>query len=70
MNTIQLEGNITFEQYQKAVSLLEGIGLRVKKEETSVELLESLKRGLQNIKDGKVKSNEEVQKMAEAICGS
>ncbi len=32
MNTIQLEGNVSFEQYQMAVNVLKAIGLKVKRQ--------------------------------------
>ncbi len=37
MNTIQLQGDISFEQYQMAVNVLEAIGLKVKKQKNPQE---------------------------------
>ena len=42
MRTIQFNKNITFEQYQMAVLGLEAIGLEVKKEELSAEVIEGI----------------------------
>ncbi len=69
MNTIQLQGNVTFEQYQMAVNVLEAIGLKVKREEKiSNELLASIEQGIAEAEAGKLIPNDEVLAKAEAIC--
>lgn len=53
MRTIQFNKNITFEQYQMAVLGLEAIGLEVKKEELSAEVIEGIEQEWKELHGGK-----------------
>ena len=65
MRTIQFNKNITFEQYQMAVRVLEAIGLEVKKEEElSAEIIEGIEQGWKELREGKGIPSEEVHKKA------
>ena len=65
MRTIQFSKNITFEQYQMAVRVLEAIGLEVKKEEElSAEIIQGIEQGWQELHEGKGIPSEEVHKKA------
>ena len=65
MRTIQFSKNITFEQYQMAVRVLEAIGLEVKKEEKlSAEIIQGIEQGWQELREGKGIPSEEVHKKA------
>ena len=65
MRTIQFSKNITFEQYQMAVRVLEAIGLEVKKEEKlSAEIIQGIEQGWQELREGKGIPSQEVHKKA------
>ena len=68
MRTIQFNKNITFEQYQMAVRVLEAIGLEVKKEELSAEIIEGIEQGWKELREGKGIPSEEVHKKARLLC--
>lgn len=68
MRIIQFNKNITFEQYQMAVRVLEAIGLEVKKEELSAEIIEGIEQGWKELHEGKGISSEEVHKKARLLC--
>ena len=69
MRTIQFNKNITFEQYQMAVRVLEAIGLEVKKEEElSAEIIEGIELGWKELREGKGIPSEEVHKKARLLC--
>ena len=69
MRTIQFNKNITFEQYQMAVCVLEAIGLEVKKEEElSAEIIEGIEQGWKELREGKGIPSEEVHKKARLLC--
>ena len=69
MRTIQFNKNITFEQYQMAVRVLEAIGLEVKKEEElSAEIIEGIEQGWKELHEGKGIPSEEVHKKARLLC--
>ena len=63
MRTIQFNKNITFEQYQMAV-----LGLEVKKEELSAEVIEGIEQGWKELHEGKGIPSEEVHKKARLLC--
>ena len=67
MRTIQFNKNITFEQYEMAVLGLEAIGLEVKKEELSAEVIEGIEQGWKELHEGKGIPSEEVHKKSETI---
>jgi len=64
MRHIQFNQDITFEQYQMAVRVLEAIGLEVKKEELSAEIIEGIEQGWKELREGKGIPSEEVHKKA------
>ncbi len=81
MNTIQLQGDISFEQYQMAVNALEAIGLEVEKPlckprnivETdeivlTQEDLVALEQSKKEDEQGLYMASEEVYKKALAVC--
>ena len=68
MRTIQFNKNITFEQYQMAVRVLEAIGLEVKKEELSAEIIEGIEQGWKELREGEGIPSEEVHKKARLLC--
>lgn len=68
MRTIQFNKNITFEQYQMAVLGLEAIGLEVKKEKLSAEVIEGIEQGWKELHEGKGIPSEEVHKKARLLC--
>ena len=69
MRTIQFNKNITFEQYQMAVRVLEAIGLEVKKEEElSAEIIEGIEQGWKELREGEGIPSEEVHKKARLLC--
>ena len=69
MRIIQFNKNITFEQYQMAVRVLEAIGLEVKKEEElSAEIIEGIEQGWKELREGKGIPSEEVHKKARLLC--
>lgn len=63
MRTIQFNKNITFEQYQMAV-----LGLEVKKEELSAEVIEGIEQEWKELHEGKGIPSEEVHKKARLLC--
>lgn len=63
MRTIQFNKNITFEQYQMAV-----LGLEVKKEELSAEVIEGIEQEWKELHGGKGIPSEEVHKKARLLC--
>ena len=69
MRHIQFNQDITFEQYQMAVRVLEAIGLEVKKEEElSAEIIQGIEQGWQELREGKGIPSEEVHKKARLLC--
>ncbi|GIM55524.1 hypothetical protein CAPN005_21710 [Capnocytophaga cynodegmi] len=72
MNTysIQFKNNISFEQYQMAIRVLEAIGLEVEKEiKLTEKQKESILRGIEQADKGLLKPHSEVMKKAREICG-
>lgn len=69
MNTIRLQNDITMEQYQMAVRVLEAIGLKVQKEELTENQKELILQGIKQAENGQTKSYLEVRKNARKICG-
>ncbi len=71
MNTIELQDNISYEQYQMAIDVLNAIGVKVKtseKEQLPNFVVEGIKKGIQEIHDGKGISSEELHKQALELC--
>ena len=64
MRTIQFNKNITFEQYQMAVCVLEA----KKEKELSTEIIEGIEQGWQELREGKGIPSEEVHKKARLLC--
>lgn len=65
MNTIQLQNDISLEQYQMAVRVLEAIGIEVsdkidKKVYLSQEEKEELQKGIDDIETGKTYTHKQV----------
>ena len=64
MNTIILKNQLDFQQYQLAVKALADMGIEVAEPEDSFEITEedirSIERAREDIKHGRVYSNEEV----------
>lgn len=71
MNTynIQLKSNISFEQYQMAIRVLEAMGLKEKEPELTENQKLSIQRGLEQAEKGILKSNSEVMAKARELCG-
>ena len=71
MNTIILKNQLDFQQYQLAVKALADIGIEVAEPEDSFEITEedirSIERAREDIKHGRVHSNEEVFNEARAL---
>ena len=51
-----------------AVRVLEAIGLEVKKEELSAEIIEGIEQGWKELREGKGIPSEEVHKKARLLC--
>lgn len=69
MNTIYLEKEISFEKYQEAVKVLNSIGIEVKDEKFTEFQMDRIRKGIEQIEKGQVKSYIEVRKKAREICG-
>lgn len=71
MNTIILKNQLDFQQYQLAVKALTDMGIEVAEPEDSFEITEedirSIERAREDIKHGRVHSNEEVFNEARAL---
>ena len=71
MNTIILKNQSDFQQYQLAVKALADMGIEVAEPEDSFEITEedirSIERAREDIKHGRVHSNEEVFNEARAL---
>ena len=71
MNTIILKNQLDFQQYQLAIKALADIGIEVSAPEDSFEITEedirSIERAREDIKHGRVHSNEEVFNEARAL---
>ena len=71
MNTIILKNQLDFQQYQLAVKALADMGREVAEPEDSFEITEedirSIERAREDIKHGRVHSNEEVFNEARAL---
>ncbi|MDU6659361.1 MAG: toxin-antitoxin system, antitoxin component [Capnocytophaga sp.] len=71
MNTIILKNQLDFQQYQLAVKALADMGIEVAEPEDSFEITEedirSIERAREDIKHGRVYSNEEVFNEARAL---
>ncbi|EKY08934.1 hypothetical protein [Capnocytophaga sp. oral taxon 380] len=71
MNTIILKNQLDFQQYQLAVKALADMGIEVAEPEDSFEITEedirSIERAREDIKHGRVHSNEEVFNEARAL---
>ena len=71
MNTIILKNQLDFQQYQLAVKALADMGIEVAEPEDSFEITEedirSIERAREDIKHGRVYSNEEVFNEARAF---
>ena len=74
MNTIILKNQLDFQQYQLAVKALADMGIEVAEPEDSFEITEedirSIERAREDIKHGRVHSNEEVFKEVRAYYES
>ena len=74
MNTIILKNQLDFQQYQLAVKALADMGIEVAEPEDSFEITEedirSIERAREDIKQGRVHSNEEVFNEARAYYES
>lgn len=69
MNAIQLKGDVSLEQYQMAVRVLEAIGLDVEKYEGLPKvIIEGIEEGWQELRNGKGIPSDEVRKKAWALC--
>ncbi len=77
MNTIRLQGDISFEQYQMAVSALENIGLEVEKPQDMLETdgivltqedLVVLEQAKKEAEKRLYMTSEKVYKKALAVC--
>lgn len=71
MNTIILKNQLDFQQYQLAVKALADMGIEVAEPEDSFGITEedirSIERAREDIKHGRVHSNEEVFNEARAL---
>jgi len=71
MNTIILKNQLDFQQYQLAIKALADMGIEVAEPEDSFEITEedirSIERAREDIKHGRVHSNEEVFNEARAL---
>ncbi len=71
MNSIQLQDNISHEQYQMAVDVLNAIGVKVKVSKNDPLpqfVINGIKQGLQEIKEGKGIPSAAVHKNAMELC--
>ncbi len=63
METIQLQDNISSEQYEMAVRVLEAMNIKVyKKERVPNHVLQEIEKGLEDVKNGNVIPSEIVHK--------
>lgn len=72
MNThsIHFKTNISFEQYQMAVRVLEAIGLEIENQnELTENQKERILRGIKEAENGETKSYLQVREKARKICG-
>ncbi|WOC53198.1 hypothetical protein BPO_p0115 (plasmid) [Bergeyella porcorum] len=69
MNTIYLQDDISLEKYQEAVKALNSIGIKVIEKHFTDAQMAKIKKGIEQIKEGKSKSYLEVRKKAREICG-
>ena len=71
MNTIILKNQLDFQQYQLAIKALADMGIEVAEPEDSFDITEedirSIERAREDIKHGRVHSNEEVFNEARAL---
>ena len=73
MRHIQFNQDITFEQYQMAVRVLEAIGLDVQKNEIQslpLEVIQGIEEGWQELREGKGIPSSEVHQKARLLCTS
>ena len=71
MRHIQFNQDITFEQYQMAVRVLEAIGLDVQKNEIQslpLEVIKGIEEGLLELREGKGIPSSEVHQKARLLC--
>ena len=71
MRHIQFNQDITFEQYQMAVRVLEAIGLDVQKNEIQslpLEVIQGIEKGWQELREGKGIPSSEVHQKARLLC--
>ena len=71
MRHIQFNQDITFEQYQMAVRVLEAIGLDVQKNEIQslpLEVIQGIEEGWQELREGKGIASADVHKKARILC--
>ena len=71
MRHIQFNQDITFEQYQMAVRVLEAIGLDVQKNEIqslALEVIQGIEEGWQELREGKGIPSSEVHQKARLLC--
>ena len=71
MRHIQFNQDITFEQYQMAVRVLEAIGLDVQKNEIQslpLEVIQCIEEGWQELREGKGIPSSEVHQKARLLC--
>lgn len=67
--SITLKENVSFEQYQMAIKVLEAIGVKDKEEVFTEAQKKSIMRGIEQADKGILKPHSEVMKKAKEICG-
>lgn len=67
--SITLKENVSFEQYQMAIKVLEAIGVKDKEEVFTETQKQSIMRGIEQADKGILKPHSEVMKKAKEICG-
>lgn len=67
--SITLKENVSFEQYQMAIKVLEAIGVKDKEEVFTEAQKQSIMRGIEQADKGILKPHSEVMKKAKEICG-
>lgn len=66
---ITLKENISFEEYQMAIKVLEAMGVKEKEDDFTEAQKESIMRGIEQAEKGLFKSHSEVMEKAKKICG-
>ncbi|WP_460485669.1 hypothetical protein [Capnocytophaga sp. HP1101] len=73
MRNIQFNQELTTEQYQMAVRVLEAIGLDVQKNEAlslPLQVIEGIEQGWQELREGRGIPSAEVHKKARLLCAN